>query len=213
MRMNWTDVKYTVMCWLFAVSASGAEPGGHRQQPQRDTLATLVSRIAGLQQQAHGNRHGAGENGIRLQFAGDNFSVAENGEFRYRAVFTKQGGKPMVIDKTVDFTGIASIYPLPTSTDGIGAVMIRYDSGDTVSFFYRDSGTAGGELLGYVLDLVYHVNKANGINLDTLFSDWETDVIREQTYGSISRFIAKHPDSFLTESARMALRNAKKPKD
>lgn len=212
MRMNWTDIKCTVLCWLLAASAFGAEPDGYRQQPQRDTVAVLVSRIATLQRQAHGRRHGMGEEEIRLQFAGDNFSVAENGEFRYRAVFTKRGEKPMVIDKTVDFTGIASIYPLPTSADGIGALLICYDSGDTVSFFYRDSGTAGGELLGYVLDLVHHVNKANGIILDRLFSDWETDVIRGQTYDSVSRFIARHPDSFLTEFARM-VRDNKQPKD
>jgi len=211
--MNWTDIKCTVLCWLLAASAFGAEPDGYRQQPQRDTVAVLVSRIATLQRQAHGRRHGVGEEEIRLQFAGDNFSVAENGGFRYRAIFTKRGGKPMVIDKTVDFTGIASVYPLTTSADGIGALLIRYESGDTVSFFYRDSGIAGGELVGCVLDLVHHVNKANGINLDTLFSDWETDVIREHTYDSVSRFIAKHPDSFLTEFARMALRGKKQPKD
>lgn len=104
MHKNWTDVKCTVLCFLVAASASGAEPDGYRQQPQRDTLATLASRIAGLQQQANNGRHEARKEEMRLQFASDNFSVAENGLFRYRAIFTKPGEKSTVIDKTIDFT-------------------------------------------------------------------------------------------------------------
>src|SRR5690606_315613 len=199
---------------LFVVASSfGADTNSYAARNQRDTLAMLAKHIAVLQQHANGGWYGTGEEAMRLGFASDNFGVAENGRFRYRGVFTKQGGKPTVIDKTVNFTGIASIYPLPHSADGIGALRIRYGTGDTVSFFYRNSGTTDGKLLGFVLDLVYHVNKANGINLDKLFSDWETYVIREQTYGSISQFITKHPDSFLTEFARMVRNSRQQPKD
>jgi len=56
------------------------------------------------QQQANNGRHEARKEEMRLQFASDNFSLPENGLFRYRAIFTKPGEKSTVIDKTIDFT-------------------------------------------------------------------------------------------------------------
>ncbi|MBK1440361.1 hypothetical protein JHJ32_10225 [Parapedobacter sp. ISTM3] len=211
--MNWIDTKCTVLCLLVVASASCADTNGNTHGNQPNTLALLASHIAALQQEANRSRYGAGEDEMRLLFTRDNFCMTANGRFRYRAIFTKQGETPAVIDKTVNFTNIASIYPLPVSRGGVGALMICYGTGDTVSFFYKNSGTSDGKLLGAVLDLVYHVNKANGINLDALFFDWEIYVKRKQTYDSISQFIAKHPDSFLTAFAWMVRDKKQRQRD
>src|SRR5690606_2934443 len=201
------------LCIPIAASTFGAETGGCMPRNQQDTLTLLANRISALQQRANGGRYGANKDEVRLQFASDNFSTAENGAFRYRAIFTKQGEEPAITDKTIGFTSVTSIYPMPVSADGIGALMIRYGRGDTVSLFYRNSGAVDGKLLGAILDFMYHVNKAHGRNMDKLYTDWRELVQRAGTYESVSLFIANYPNSFLTDFARMIRDNKQQQKD
>ncbi|MGK6353133.1 hypothetical protein ACMGDE_17665 [Parapedobacter sp. DT-150] len=213
--MNWTDVKCGVLCLLVVVSAFGAGTNSNTLPNQQNTLTSLANSINTLQRQASGSRYGAGEDAIRLGFAGDNFSAVGDRTFRYRAVFSKQGKPLEIIDKTVDFSTVASIYPLPVSADGTGAIAVDFSGPEPgrLLFYYPDKGVADGKLMNALLDLIHAVNKAKGEDLDGLYADWKELVQRAGTHESISQFIAKHPDSFLRDFARMVRDSKQRQKD
>lgn len=169
-----------------------------RSQP--DSLIYIAAQVNNVQSKAH---HAEYED-LTLNIPQKNFWPQDSCIFHYRITTKEKGVLPIEIEEDIDFTEIKSIIPSPVS--GItGSIKITFRNGQDIHFYYRDENADGGKLMNALLDLIRLIHKERGMDSESSFNDWDHLVTKRNTYKSVSEFISKHPDSFLTEFAVLIL--------